>query len=301
MNTPNKVSDFMPIACCNVLYKCISKVLTNRIKKGLEMVVSSNQSAFISGRYIQDNILLTQELLKGYNRKNGPNRCALKIDLQKAYDTVSWSFLESILGRFGFPEKMVKWIMTCITSSAFSICVNGQAYGYFKGARGLRQGDPISPYLFTLVMEVLNLIIIKNIKSDGKLPMKYLGVPLLAKCLRIFDCKQLVDKVKDRIGDWKNRFLSYAGRLQLISSVLASLHTYWDSVYLIPKAVVNEIDKAMKAFLWSHGGGNKGRAKVAWKVVCRPKDQGGLGIKPLREWNEVLLMKNLWKIIDQKL
>ncbi|GKB79744.1 RNA-directed DNA polymerase, eukaryota, reverse transcriptase zinc-binding domain protein, partial [Tanacetum coccineum] len=349
MNTPNKVSDFRPIACCNVLYKCISKVLTNRIKKGLEKVVSSNQSAFIPGRSIQDNILLTQELLKGYNRKNGPKRCALKIDLQKAYDTVSWSFLESILGRFGFPEKMVKWIMTCITSSAFSICVNGQAYGYFKGARGLRQGDPISPYLFTLVMEVPNLIISKNIKSDGrfmyhkgckdlqlthlcfaddlmifcngdlhsisvikeslkefsnysglhpnmnkstiffggnvmeplkgeilkaipfsigKLPMKYLKVPLLAKCLGISDCKQLVDKVKDRIGDWKNRFLSYAERLQLISSVLASLHTYWASVYLIPKVVVNEIDKTMKTFLWSHGGGNNGRAKVAWKVVC---------------------------------
>nr|GEW39531.1 hypothetical protein [Tanacetum cinerariifolium] len=82
----------------------------------------------------------------------------------------------------------------------------------------------------------------------GKLPMKYLGVPLLAKCLGINDCKQLVDK------------------------------TYWASVYLIPKAVVNEIDK----------------------VVCRPKDQGGLGIKPLREWNEVLHMKNLWKIVEQE-
>ncbi|GKG09035.1 hypothetical protein Tco_0334867, partial [Tanacetum coccineum] len=83
----------------------------------------------------------------------------------------------------------------------------------------------------------------------GKLSMKYLGVPLLAKCLRISNCKQLVDKVKDRIGDWKNRFLSYAGRLQLISSVLASLHTYWDSVYLIPKAVVNVDTKVGRSLI----------------------------------------------------
>ncbi|GJT28061.1 RNA-directed DNA polymerase, eukaryota, reverse transcriptase zinc-binding domain protein [Tanacetum coccineum] len=168
MNTPNKVSEFRPIACCNVLYKCISKILTNRIKSGLEKVVSINQSAFIPGRSIQDNILLTQELLKGYNRKNGPQRCALKIDLQKAYDTVSWSFLGECLKFFGFHGKMIDWIMTCVTTTAFSLCINGQSYGYFKGARGLRQGDPISPYLFTLVMEVLNLVMIKNIKEDGQ-------------------------------------------------------------------------------------------------------------------------------------
>ncbi|GKB41421.1 RNA-directed DNA polymerase, eukaryota, reverse transcriptase zinc-binding domain protein, partial [Tanacetum coccineum] len=107
MNTPNKVSDFRPIACCNVLYKCISKVITNRIKSGLEKLVSINQSAFIPGISIQDNILLTQELLKGYNRKNGPKRYALMIDLQKAYDTLNWSFLGTILKKFGFYETMV--------------------------------------------------------------------------------------------------------------------------------------------------------------------------------------------------
>ncbi|GJR49138.1 RNA-directed DNA polymerase, eukaryota, reverse transcriptase zinc-binding domain protein [Tanacetum coccineum] len=345
MNTPNKVSDFRPIACCNVLYKCISKILTNRIKSGFEKVVSINQSAFIPGRSIQDNILLTREMLKGYNRKNGPQRCALKIDLQKAYDTVSWPFLEKCLKQFGFHEKMVKWIMTCVTSTTFSLWINGQAYGYFIGARGLRQGDPISLYLFTIVMEVLNLIMIKNIEEDGQfkyhagckelkithlcfvddlmvfchgdahslsivkkslnefsrysglLPnlkkSTYLGVPLLAKCLGVNDCKILIEKVKNRIGDWRNKFLSYAGRVQLISSVLASMQTYWASVYLLPKTVVKEISRVIKNFLWDSTGNGNGKAKIAWKVVCRPKDQGGLGIKPLDEWNEVLLMKNI--------
>ncbi|GKB10356.1 RNA-directed DNA polymerase, eukaryota, reverse transcriptase zinc-binding domain protein [Tanacetum coccineum] len=86
---PNNITEFRPIGCCNVIYKCISKILTSRIKKGLNKLVNLNQSAFIQGRSIQDNILLTQELLKGYNRKGGSKRCSLKIDIAKAYDTVS--------------------------------------------------------------------------------------------------------------------------------------------------------------------------------------------------------------------
>ncbi|GJX99346.1 RNA-directed DNA polymerase, eukaryota, reverse transcriptase zinc-binding domain protein [Tanacetum coccineum] len=351
-----------------------------RIKNGLKKVICINQRALIPGRSIQDNILLTKELIKGYNRKNGPQICAFKIDLQKAYDTVSWPFLEKCLKQFGFQEQMVKWIMTCVTSTAFSLWINGQAYGYFKGARGLRQEDLISPYLFTIVMEVLNLIMIKNIKEDGQfkyhagckelkithicfandlmvfchgnahslsivkkslnefskysgllpnlkkstlffgsikdnlkydllkivpfsvgtLHMKYLGVPLLAKCLGVNDCKILIEKVKNKIGDWRNRFLSYAGRFQLISFVLASMQTYWASVYLLPKTIVKESNRVMKDFLWDNTGNGNGKSKITWKVVCRPKDQGGLGIKPLDKWNEVLLMKSIWKIVDQK-
>ena len=69
VSNPKYVTEFRPIACCNVLYKCISKILTNRMKTSLDKLVNLNQSAFIQGRSIQDKILLTQELLKGYNRK----------------------------------------------------------------------------------------------------------------------------------------------------------------------------------------------------------------------------------------
>nr|GEU97519.1 RNA-directed DNA polymerase, eukaryota, reverse transcriptase zinc-binding domain protein [Tanacetum cinerariifolium] len=86
IQTPDKVTDFRLIACCNVIYKCISKVITNRMKGLLGDYVGLNQSAFVSKRHIQDNILLSQELLKGYDRKDGPNRVAMKIDIQKAYD-----------------------------------------------------------------------------------------------------------------------------------------------------------------------------------------------------------------------
>ncbi|GKE98473.1 RNA-directed DNA polymerase, eukaryota, reverse transcriptase zinc-binding domain protein, partial [Tanacetum coccineum] len=88
ISAPSKVTDFRPIACCNVAYKCISKIITNRIKGVLNSIVDKNQSAFIPERQITDNILLTQEFLKGYNCANGPKRCSMEIDIQKAYDIV---------------------------------------------------------------------------------------------------------------------------------------------------------------------------------------------------------------------
>ncbi|GKC44690.1 RNA-directed DNA polymerase, eukaryota, reverse transcriptase zinc-binding domain protein [Tanacetum coccineum] len=100
--TPFKVLDFKPIACCNVVYKCISKILTGRIQGCLDKLINSNQSTIILGRQIQDNILLAQELMKGYERKVGPKRVAFKIDIQKAYDTVNWDFMEGLLRRFEF-------------------------------------------------------------------------------------------------------------------------------------------------------------------------------------------------------
>ncbi|GJR75133.1 RNA-directed DNA polymerase, eukaryota, reverse transcriptase zinc-binding domain protein [Tanacetum coccineum] len=129
IQTPLKVYDFRHIACCNVIYKCISKIITNMIKSDLKKLVQNNQSAFIPGRVIQDNIMISQEILRGYGRKKGQKRCAMKIDLQKAYDTVSWNFLETILIKFGFHKRMVDWIMVCVRTAGFSICINGERHG----------------------------------------------------------------------------------------------------------------------------------------------------------------------------
>nr|GEY09756.1 RNA-directed DNA polymerase, eukaryota, reverse transcriptase zinc-binding domain protein [Tanacetum cinerariifolium] len=136
------------------------------MKGSLGKLVDQNQSAFVPNRHIQDNILLSQELLKGYERMDGPNRVAMKINIQKAYDTDNWQFLESNLREFGFHEKMVGWIVKCVTTASFSICVNGERFGYFKGGRGLRQDDPMSPYLFTLMIEVLTLIVKDKVEKN---------------------------------------------------------------------------------------------------------------------------------------
>nr|GFB35479.1 RNA-directed DNA polymerase, eukaryota, reverse transcriptase zinc-binding domain protein [Tanacetum cinerariifolium] len=140
VSTPNKVSDYRLIACCNVVYKCISKILTDRIKYGLHKLVNLNQSAFIQGRIIQNNILVTQEPLKGYDGKNGPCKCCLKIDIAKAYDTVDWKFLEKPLVHFGFHEKMVKWIGLCYYCKVLYLSKWRKEGVLFK-LQGLRQGD----------------------------------------------------------------------------------------------------------------------------------------------------------------
>ncbi|GJU75163.1 protein LAZ1 [Tanacetum coccineum] len=168
VSTPLKVNDYRPISCCNVLYKCISKILTNRIIDWIKEVVSENQSAFVPGRRISDNILITQELMHNYHQDRGPPRCAFKVNIQKAYDTVDWRFLKYILGSFGFHPTMTKWIMAYVTSTSFSLSINGDVHGFFKGKRGLRQGDPLYLYLFTLVMEVLTLILQRRVRiSDS--------------------------------------------------------------------------------------------------------------------------------------
>ncbi|GKB40141.1 ribonuclease H-like domain-containing protein [Tanacetum coccineum] len=132
VTTPLKVTDYHPISCCNVIYKCISKILTNRIMEGIKEVVSENQSAFVSGRRISDNILITQELMHNYHRDRGPPRCAFKVDIQKAYDMVDWRFLDTILKSFRFQPTMIKWIMAFVTSASFSLNINGNIHGFFK-------------------------------------------------------------------------------------------------------------------------------------------------------------------------
>nr|GEW07712.1 hypothetical protein [Tanacetum cinerariifolium] len=148
-----KVTDYRHISYCNVLYECISKIIIIRIKEGIGDVVDMNQYAFVWGCIISDNILRAQELMCNYHRPSGPPRCAFKIDIVDLY------FLKGILIRFSFHPKMISWIMACVTNPSYSICMNGNLFGMFKGKRGLRQGDHMSHYLFTLVMEVLTLLL----------------------------------------------------------------------------------------------------------------------------------------------
>ncbi|GKB70196.1 putative reverse transcriptase domain, reverse transcriptase zinc-binding domain protein [Tanacetum coccineum] len=154
VKSPSRVNDYRPISCCNVLFKCISKIIANRIKQSLKILISPNQSAFIPGRSISDNILLTQELMHNYHLDRGTPRCAFKVDIQKAYDTVDWVFLRKILKGFGFHDRMVSWIMECVTTTSYSISINVLT---LMLQRRVMEADNFSYHRYCAKLDLINL------------------------------------------------------------------------------------------------------------------------------------------------
>lgn len=158
---PEFLTDMRPIALCNVLYKIVAKMLANRMKLVLDSVISESQSAFVPGRVITDNILISTEIVHYLKRKKQGKTgiAALKIDMSKAYDCIEWLFLKSMMLRMSFDEGWVTLIMMCVSTVSYKVCRNGEEVGPIVPSRGLRQGDPLSPYLFIICAEGLSSLI----------------------------------------------------------------------------------------------------------------------------------------------
>ncbi|KAF5475420.1 hypothetical protein F2P56_007226, partial [Juglans regia] len=159
--TPLKVSEFRPISLCNVLYKAISKAIANRLKKILPLIISHHQSAFIPERLITDNVIVAFETLHTMKckLKGKEGYMALKLDMSKAYDRIEWGFLRVVLSKMGFNSLWIDLVMGCVETVSYAILVNGCPQEVFHPSRGIRQGDPLSPYLFILCAEALSNLI----------------------------------------------------------------------------------------------------------------------------------------------
>jgi hypothetical protein len=165
-----------------VIYKLISKVLAKRLKVVLPDIISCYQSVFIPGRMINDNILVAYETMHFMQTRmwSKVGFMGIKIDMSKTYDRVECDFLEATMIRLGFEARWVHLIMTCVWSVSYSVVVNGNPVGAICPSRGIRQGDPISPYLFLQFAKVVSSLLLQA-KKRGVIT----GVPTSSKGPRL--------------------------------------------------------------------------------------------------------------------
>ncbi|GJT36740.1 putative RNA-directed DNA polymerase, eukaryota, reverse transcriptase zinc-binding domain protein [Tanacetum coccineum] len=241
----------------------IGKLLANRLGSVIGSCISSEQSAFIKGRNILDGPLILNEVMAWY-RKRKKELMVFKVDFEKAFDSLRWDYLDMIMGKLGIGHKWRFWIFGCLHSAHSSVLVNGSPTSEFDICRGLRQGDPLSPFLFILAMEGLHMLthkaeamgifkvgvpeaIVSNMAYSigcgaANFPMKYLGVPVGA------------------------HLLSVGGQLSLIKSVLGHLPTYYMSIYHMPSTIVKKLETMRNQFFL---GGDIDERKISSTLWVR--------------------------------
>ncbi|PKU66661.1 Putative ribonuclease H protein [Dendrobium catenatum] len=352
----SNINDFRPISLCNVLYKIVAKVIANRLKVVLPYIIHENQSGFIANRCSTDNIILAAELLRDF--KGSKKKFCAKLDVKKAFDTVSREFIIARLLQKGFPETFVSWIKGCISDIYFSICLNGSLESFFKSSSGLRQGCPLSPLLFCIAMDGLSNILndptaspnfkgiscknfcinhllyaddllvmgestrsnviqlnrclhlfaslsglqINSSKSaiifsnndpenqwiceelgiqNVNLHLTYLGIPISPKRLKASHFQPLLSRISALLAGWKNKFLSFAGRVQFIKFTITNSIAYWIRGSIIPKGCCAAINKLCSKFLFHNNLVDRKLHLISWSQVNIPKLVGGLGIPSL--------------------
>lgn len=165
------LKDLRPISRINSLYKVIAKVLASRMKKVMGKLIGESQATFVKKRNILDGVVILNELIEDA-RKSKESRLFVKVDFAKAYDSVEWEYLFEMLRAMNFPKVWIKWIQGCVTSASANVLVNGSPSGEFRMERRLRQGDPLSPFLFLVAVEGLNLLAKKAIREGLIVPAK---------------------------------------------------------------------------------------------------------------------------------
>ncbi|XP_038991036.1 uncharacterized protein LOC120114099 [Hibiscus syriacus] len=218
---------------------------------------------------------LKRRLVKGYGRKTISPRCSLKIDIHKAFDSLHWGFVLVVVNAIGLPPTFIKWVEACFTGARYSISFNGSLIGYFKGPKAYDKGN--IEYVVGIIRVLEHFYVVSGLKinaqkcefyiagisprqieeikritgfNQGYLPVRYLGVPLVSRKLSDKDCVALIDNIRERLHQWSRRHLSYAGRLELIKTVLLSLTNFWYRQLILPQSVLHRIEQLCSRFFW---------------------------------------------------
>uniref|UniRef100_A0A2N9F7C8 Reverse transcriptase domain-containing protein n=1 Tax=Fagus sylvatica TaxID=28930 RepID=A0A2N9F7C8_FAGSY len=309
----SNIRDFRPISLIGSVYKLLAKVLANRLKGVLDKLISESQNAFVGGRKILDSVLIANECLDSRLKSRIPG-VICKLDIEKAYDHVNWSCLLHLLERMGFGRRWRLWIESCISSVQFSVLVNGSPEGFFSCSRGLRQGDPLSPLLFLLVMEVLSRML-RKVEEEGLIRGFRAGSNAaeglcISHLLYADDTILFCDADVGPIGEVQNIAeladslcchigglpLSYLGMpLGASYKAVAVWNPILEKLERRLSGWQKLIEKLQRDFLWGDMGDEVKHHLVGWDKVCTPKEVGGLGVRSLILTNKALLGKWLWR------
>ncbi|PKU66292.1 Putative ribonuclease H protein [Dendrobium catenatum] len=295
--------------------------------------------------------------------------------MEQAYDCMTWETLEKVMELMGFKHRFICWVIQCITKPKFTILVNGRRTQWLCARSGLRQGCPLSPYLFILCSELLTkafkqrggqlgiqvtrqserishllyaddilefaeatrnnaVLILRLLESyfgwtgqkinggksailfNRKCPvwrknmvakvvvfrrvtsLEYLGLPLLMYKPKTTDFGKLIKNVDEKTNLWGKKHLSFAARALLIRTSLLTVPMYLSMHTTVPKSILHSIEKIARRFMWKKDSNSRGMHYVAWKELCLPKNQGGLGFYCLEKWQSALRARLAWAMIE---
>ncbi|KAH1084030.1 hypothetical protein J1N35_023791 [Gossypium stocksii] len=273
---PTNLTQFRPISLCNVVFKIVAKTLVKMMSSILGHCIDDAQGAFIPGRLISDNVLVTYEVLHCLKmRKTGKNRnFALKLDMSKAYYRVEWDFLadDSIL--FGDASCEGARVIRDVIRE-YEI-ISGQRVNFNKSL--LYFGANVDSSVKDNIVNLLGARVATNSE-------KYLGLPMMVGRKKAWAFANFVDKFRKRVDGWKFRYLSIGGKEVFIKSVLQAIPLYAMQYFLMPKSLCHKLECIMNKFWWTNNKTATGIHWSTWDFLCRPKCVGGMGFKNLVLFN----------------